>query len=202
MCAARRQEGFTLVEALIATAVLSIVIVIVVGMSLQFFGTQRTTRDQLYLESVARQSYSLMTERSREAIMDYTFYDDGAPYADPSQFLAVRDDERQQTVFWFYDDGTTVELYLCDDKAIDEECDHAADPSLGGDWEAVTATDITLPVAEFSIQPTSPPYYDDSTPPASDQSPLITITMQMELVDEGTTTPVLQTSITPRLYVR
>ena len=197
------QSGFTLVEALIATAVLSIVIVIVVGMSLQFFGTQRVTRDQLRLEGVARQTYSLIAERTREAIMDYTFYDDGAPLSDPSVFLAVRDDQRVQTVFWFYDDGSNVQLYICDDKEIDEECDYSADPTVsGGDWELAIPDDIELKVAKMHIQPTSPPYYDDSTPPASDQSPVVSVTMQLALIDSDTSTAVLQTSVTPRLYVR
>lgn len=194
--------GFTLVEALIATALLSIVIVMVVGMSLQFFGTQRVARDELYLEGTARQTFALIAERSRESIVDYTFYDDGTPSSDPDQFLALRNEERDQTAFWFYDTGTEVALFMCDDKQADEECDHTADPTAGGDWAQVTPDDIELTVARFPFSPTSPPYYDDTTPPASDQSPIVTIVMQLQLLDSDTATDVLQTSLTPRLYVR
>lgn len=195
----KHNSGFTLVEALVASALLSIVVIIVVTMSIQFFGTQRTTRDELYLEGTARQIISLMTERSREAIVDYTFYDGGAPATNPEQFLALRTVEREQTVFWFYDRN----VYICDGKAADEECDHAVDPAIfGGDWTRMNPTDISVTIGEFLIEPTSAPYYDDTTLPASDQSPLVTITMELHAYQNNVYSDILQTSITPRLYVR
>lgn len=195
----KQTAGFTLVEVLVATALLSIVIIIVVSLSLQFFGTQRTTRDELYLEGTARQILSLMTERSRESIVDYTYYDDGRPSTDPQEFLALRNMERVQTVFWFYD----KELYICDGKAADEECDHTVNPAIvGGDWTRMNPTDVTIAVGQFLIQPSSAPYYDDTTLPATDESPLISITMELYAFQSEVRSALLQTSITPRLYVR
>lgn len=198
----QQQDGFTLVEVLVATTLLSIVIVIVVSMSLQFFGTQRIARDQLYVEGTARQAYALMIERTRESLIDYTYYDDGAPASEPERFLALRTEDREQMVFWWYDDSGNQLLFLCDGKAADEECDHSVDPTVSSEWDAVLPSNVIAPVSRFSTIPTSAPYNDTFSLPVSDQSPLVTMVMQLQLLGTDTTSDVLQTAITPRLYVR
>lgn len=196
-----RQDGFTLVEVLVAVAVLSIILMISVGLLLGFFDNQRIANDTLFVESQARQIITTVSERIREAYVDYDFYTDlgGTPSAYP-ELLALRDAEGIQTVFWFYSISGQTQLFICDDKTLSASCGTGTAPNLSSDWDQLNNQNVYFSNGEFEIQPDNPPYMTSN--PTTDDSPLITVVMQLQHIEKDITTEFVQTSFTPRFYAR
>lgn len=190
--------GFTLVEVLIATMIISIVMVLASNLLLLFFRSQDTSRNTLYLEAEVRQIVSRIVETARTSYIDYDFYA-AAPTAQPD-LLAFRTSDGLGTVYWFYSNGSQTNVFVCANKAIDEECDTSANPEIGGDWARMNDTQTDLLLGMVNITPDTAPYLTDATP--SDQAPLIIMSLQMELSSGAAQTPVIQTTITPRIYAR
>ncbi len=194
-----RQQGMTLIEVLIAVAVISITIVLAVNIFLLFSESSSEATNQLHLQANARQMMSLVSERTREGFVDYNFYT-GPPSAEP-EFLAMRDLDGIQTVFWFYNDGVDTHVYLCDDMPYDMSCDKTVpDPSVDPLWSKMNDEDVYLTTGFFTISPDSDPYFSGSLVPATDDAPLITVVMQLE--NDIAQSQLFQTTLTPRFYVR
>lgn len=196
----RRQSGFTLVEVLISTTIISIVMVLASNLLLLFFRSQDTSRNTLYLEAEIRQIVSRIVETSREARIDYDFYGGGAPIDQP-EFLAFRTATGVQTVYWFYTGTSTTDMYVCANKPIDETCSVPADPSVSADWARMNDTQTSFLVGSFFVGPDSDPYPFSGTP-TTDQTPGVVMSFQMELVGTSAESPVVQTTVTPRIYAR
>lgn len=193
-------NGFTLVEVLIATMVMSIVMLLASNLLLLFFRSQDTSRNTLFLESEVRQILSRIVETSRTSRIDYDFYPT-TPAEEPF-ILAFRTPEGIQTVYWFYkpDGSPTATVYVCANKPIAESCDTSVDPATTGDWAPMNDRQTALTLGSVSTLPRTAPYFTDSTP--SDQPSVITVTMQMQLLNSTAQSPVIQTTFTPRIYGR
>lgn len=194
------QAGLTLVETLIATAVIAIVMVLVTNVILLFLKTESETGDQLLLEGVSRQVISQIVEYTREGYVDYEYY--GAPPVALNQDqLAVRDLNGNQTVFWFFTDASTERhLYVCHAEYSSASCPSIGDPSVNPQWERVDPNSVDFMSASFYLRPDTAPYIGPG-PTYSDTAPIVTISMQLS-GDDGATTPLIQTSVTTRIYAR
>lgn len=194
-----REAGMTLIEVLVATAIIGITMSIAVTIFVLFYRSSQESSNELQLQATARQALTLITERTRDGYVDYDFYT-GAPSAE-SDFFAIRDLDGVQTAFQFYYDGTQTNVYICDDKPVDQSCDKVSDPETSVDWSQINPEGHGFIVGQFTISPDDPPYIDKSTiKPLSDQAPFVTITMQLE--SDTAETNLIQTAITPRIYVR
>lgn len=196
-----KQAGFTLVEVLIATMVMSVVMVLASNLLLLFFTSQDTSRDTLYLEAEVRQILSRIVETSRESLVDYSFYT--ATPSDEPTLLAFRSPEGIQTVYWFYTNlaATTADIYVCDNMPFDDSCDKTVNPSSSTEWSRMNDSQTNFVLGSFTVSPDTSPYVSSATTP-TDQAPLITITAQLQLSDGSTQSSVIQTTVTPRIYDR
>lgn len=197
--------GLTLVEVLVATAIISIVSLLIVNLFLVFQSSDTRSAITLKMEGTARQILLQIAERLREGKIDYDFYTSD-PASEP-EFLAIRDNEGIQTVFWFYAPTGQTNIYVCNDKPQDETCNKAeTSPGSGSsDWRQLNPGDDEFTVAHFSITPSSSPYATtDGTAPSSDDSPLITVTMQLHQSSgkAEVETDLIQTTLSPRYYDR
>jgi len=191
------QNGFTVVELLIATAVMSIVMVLASNLLILFFRSQDTSRDKLYLEAEVRQIFSRIAETSRQGRIDYDFYA-AEPSAEPD-FLAFRDSYGSQTVYQFFGLDGFVSVYVCTTSTLNDSCDKTVDPSADAAWAQMNDESTNFPIHRFTGLPDDPPYLRATT---TDVSPVVTVVMQLELSGTSSVSPVLQTSLTPRLYAR
>jgi prepilin-type N-terminal cleavage/methylation domain-containing protein len=191
-------SGFTLVEVLIATAVISVVMVLASNLLLLFFQSQSESRDTLYLEAELRQILFRMVEASREGYVDYDFYST-TPDAEP-EFLAIRTLAGVQTVFWFYDNGSETNVYICTDVPLDDACSNSVDPELDSSWSQMNPENTRVAYGAFRISPDDPPYLSGGT--VSDEAPFVVVRMQLLSEDSEVTSPIVQTSFTPRIYDR
>jgi len=195
----RNNSGLTLVETLIATAIIAIVMVIATNLILLFMQTESETGDMLALEGVSRQILSQITEISREGYVDYDHYS-SLPLAFQQEQLAFRDLSGVQTVFWFYTDATIgTHAYICEAQFNAPPCPNSGNPIIDPEWNRVDPQDITLEHAWFYIRPDTAPYI--SGPPFSDTAPIIIVTLQL-LGKDGAVSNLIQTSFTTRMYVR
>lgn len=196
-----QKKGFTLVEVLVAVAVLSIILIISVGLLMSFFNSQRIANDTLFVESQARQMITTISERIRDGYVDYNFYTGlgGTPSSYP-ELLAIRDSEGIQTVFWFYTVSSQTLLFICDDKTLSTSCSTGIAPISSPDWDQVNNQNVYFSEGEFEIQPDNPPYMTSN--PTTDNSPLITVIMQLQHIEKDIGTDFLQTSFTTRFYAR
>lgn len=193
-------KGFTLVEVLVATAVIGVAIALAVDLFVIFFQNEHTAGNEIALDADARTTLSLMIERTRQGYVDYEFYD-AAPSAEPT-YLAVRDVAGNQTVFWFAADAQEkINIYLCDGKTLEQTCPKNVDPEADGNWKQLNPEDTVVPVGLFRVIPDVAPYVvPDVT--WSNEQPLITVVLQLQKENQADTSSVIQTSFTPRLYVR
>lgn len=199
----RVPAGFTLVEVLVATAVISIATIIAVQLLFIYFGIQQETRDILYLEGASRNALSLMAERVRHGFIEYGYYT--TTPADEPEYLAVRDKSGELTVFWFRDaGGGTYDLFMCDDKRPDETCAKGVNPEIHPDWNQVNDATSKFVYGRFGIVPFQDPLFTGpgQLEPASDTQSLVQVYMRMVAEGSGTQTKHIQTTFTPRLYVR
>ncbi|MFC1597908.1 type II secretion system protein J [Patescibacteria group bacterium] len=193
--------GFTLVEVLIAMGVVSITAVISVQLLLIFFQSQAVTRDVLYLEGNARNIVATVNERTRQGFVDFNFYA-AEPKYEP-EYLAIRSETGIQTVFWLDDSSGEMNIYLCDEKGLDESCSKGVDPELDPDWSQMNPEDLDFSTAKFSITPDVPPFFEEGVlEPSTDNAPLVRVNLQLEMDDTLTRTPLIQTAVTPRFYGR
>lgn len=192
------RHGFTLVEAVVAAAISSILITSVVGLFVNFQKIQNSSHDELSLQTYARQVINTMTEQLRAGYIDYSYYS-GAPSAEP-QYLATRTPTGDQTVLEFYNAGSGTNLYICK-KTFSGSCAKGVDPSVNADWTQLNSSDVYFSQGVFYIQPSSAQFYTSST---SDNPQLVTVRMQ--LTTKADVSPevsnVIQTTLTPRVYGR
>lgn len=190
------QRGFTLIEVLVATTIVAIVMVVATAMLLVNFRAQRLAQTQLALYTTSRDVVQLFNDHVRTAVIDYDFY--ATVPADEPEFLAIRDTEGIQTVFWFSEDGGRTQLSICHAADSDALCN----PGVPELWSSVTPQNIFFLGGAFMVTPDTQPYTSFSQPPAVDQAPLVIMHMQLGKQDTDTTTAVIQTAVSPRFYVR
>lgn len=192
----RREGGFTLIEVIVATAIVAIVIVVATAMLLVNFRAQRRAQHQLDLYAASRHVVQLINDNTRDALIDYDFY--STVPADEPEFLAIRDADGIQTVFWFDESIGHTRLLICQTATAEEFCD----PGTPSNWENTTPGDIFFLGGAFTITPDTQPYSAFGTPAAVDRAPLIILRMQLGTLDTSDTSAVIQTAISPRFYVR
>lgn len=192
----KSQEGFTLIELLIATAVISVVMVAATALLLSVFRSQREARETLFLQDQARYVTQLISERLHNGVIDYDWYA-GAPMTQP-ELLAIRTTEGVQTVFRFQDRGNGPHIFVCDGKQYDDSCDVNDD----ADWSQLTPSTTQLLFGQFDVFPDVSPYFGVDAAPPSNISPLVTIRLQLQMVESAHVAPLIQTAFTPRYYVR
>ncbi len=196
------KRGFTLVEVLVSTAVISIVMVLVLNLIVIYFRAQSRVYADLYVESTARQIFSGIGERTLEGFIDYDYYLNGNPSNMP-EALALRSVDGRQTVYWFWDDFSgDQQLYVCPDMPQDSSCPIGAtvNPITHPDWYKVNPDNVKFSGGEFRVYPDDAPYMVAGAP-LSDDSPFVTVVMAIE-PDEGESSPLLQTAFSTRVYVR
>lgn len=188
-----RQTGLTLVEVLVATAIISITVVTAVGLWFRVTQSEDAVSDDLYLQGIERQVLQQIETQVRSGNIDYDYY---AGTLDP-QVLALRTSAGAPLAWWFDDTATPTRLRLCSGKAITLNCNTAT----ASDWEQVTPDNVSLVTGSFAVLPTSSPYATGtSSPPSSNTAPLVTTTLQLQTADT-ITTPV-QHTVTSRFYDR
>lgn len=190
-------KGFSLIEVLVATAVISIIMVAATALLVTLFRAQREAREMLAMQTHARYVVNLITEHTHNAFIDYDFYTGGNPSAQ-EEFLALRTTEGIQTVFWFKKQGGQATLWLCDEKPIDQTCAANTDT----DWSQVTPNDFLLSVGQFTITPSSSPYFTTDGSAPADVSPVVTLRLKLQMQRTGNESDLIQTALTPRYYVR
>jgi prepilin-type N-terminal cleavage/methylation domain-containing protein len=195
--------GFTLVEVLISTAIISIAMVVVVQMFFIFYASAERTYAILRMESEARRILADISTVARESRIDYDFYAT-VPSAEP-QFLAMRDGTGEQSVWWVFSSGGETDLYLCNGKPLNDSCSKPATPVGDPDWAQVNAGDIDLVSGKFAVSPSQDPLFPGATlTPASNQAPFMRIVFQLQSgpADNSTESPIIETAVTPRFYAR
>lgn len=193
-----KQQGFTLIEVLVATAIISTVMIVATGLMLLFFRNQKEIRSTLYMHSTARSILSTMSDRTHEMFIDYAFYTANGINVDESSFLALRNPNGKPTVFWFTGTAPDINVLICDDKLANQSCSS----TVATDWYQMNPSTIHLTVGSISIFPNTSPYPLNGEIPETDRSPFIQIRMQLNTRSSNTTTSVIQTGLTPRYYVR
>lgn len=199
----KRQSGFTLIEVLISTAIISIAIVVVVQLFFIFYSSAERSYSILLMEADARRIIAHITNRARESRVDYDFYA-SVPSAEP-HFLALRDGDGRQTVYWIFGAGSDFDLFFCDGKALTESCSKPASPLGDPDWAQMNADDITLLSGRFAATPDQDPLFPStSLEPSSNQAPFVRVIFQLSTgpTDNTVESPFIATTIAPRLYVR
>ncbi len=187
------ERGLTLVETLVSTAIIAVVMILAANIIILFFETDRQATDELTLEGVGRDLLAHVVESSRTAYIDYDYYASVPLPVEESQ-LALRHLSGEQTTYWFY--GSV--LYICV-VGPDASCPNGGDPSVDAEWDQLSPSAAALNGGGFLIRPSIAPYISYSAIPPDD-APFVTIRFSME--GEQVDTPILQTSFTPRLYVR
>ncbi|OGY87718.1 MAG: hypothetical protein A2233_02105 [Candidatus Kerfeldbacteria bacterium RIFOXYA2_FULL_38_24] len=192
--------GFTIIELLVATAVISVVMVAATTLLLMLFRGQRTAREDLYMQSQARYIFLMISDRVHNAHLDYLFYD-GDPLLQ-KEFLALRDQAGQQTVFWFYSHNNQIDLFLCDNKPFNDTCNHQVDPTISSDWSQINSQKLYFTVGNFLIFPSRSPYEEQNSQYLSDTAPYVTIQLKLKMPKSKNESVLMQTGLTTRYYAR
>lgn len=160
-------KAFTLIEVLVATAIISIVMIVAVSMMLVYFKGARQTKDILYLESNARQIIITMMENAMSGVVAET--------SDSSK-EEITISQAGAGIVQYKFAGNNIQVCEGTTTSCDYNSINPNDISIEGEFilSAVDSTDTTV----------------------------ITVTMVLQHTTTGATTPLIQTSFTPRVYAQ
>ncbi|PIW36455.1 MAG: hypothetical protein COW24_05370 [Candidatus Kerfeldbacteria bacterium CG15_BIG_FIL_POST_REV_8_21_14_020_45_12] len=196
------REGFTIIEVLVSTAVISIATALMLQLIMVYFSAQNRTYSTLYSESIARQMIADIGEHVFEGYIEYDVYPGGHPIS-MQEILPLRSLSGIETVYWFWTDaGGSKQLYRCSDVPQDSFCPvgGTVDPSVDPMWHKMNPDDIIFSSGEFRVFPDDNPFISGGAP-LTNESPLVQVVMQLNQ-PEGSQSPLFETAFASRIYVR
>ncbi len=197
------KKGYTLIEVLVATAIIALVVTVATQILLLLLNSQFVLNDQLEMDNKIRQMVLRVTDELYYGFIDYDYYP-SAP-SDYPEILAIRRPTGEQIVYWFQDDTEgRYSLFRCQ-AAQNASC--PIGPSVTPDppdWQRVNDYHSQFSEGYFFVQPDTDSI-GRSGPSSSDVAPFIIVHMQMQKYEQEAVdvfSSIIQTAITPRIYVR
>lgn len=148
------KRGFTLIEAVVATAVFAFVVSSIIAVYLSTFRIDRKTRAQRAVTQNARFITEFLAKEVQNGMINYASYPGGIVPANPSLYVQNQANELEQ----FYLNETNIVL------------------SKGGSSTNLNSAGVKVTRLNFLIAPTRDPY----TPAkAANQQPHVTVILQL-----------------------
>ena len=148
------RSGFTLIEAVVATAVFAFVVSSVMGVYLSTFQIDRKTRAQRAITQNARFILEYLAKEIRNGNIDYASYPSGIVPADPDLYVQNQFNEDER----FYLDGQTMVLYK------------------NGSATSLSTSGVRVTKLKFLISPLGDPYTADKN---YNEQPHVTVIMEL-----------------------
>lgn len=187
----KNQQGYTLVEMIVAVGIFAIVSVLIAQLFVTFTRTQQRTTNQQQIQSDARIVLAQVSDRIRSGVIDYASY--GAGVSNPTESLFLVDEN-----------GVPVVIAKSNNSA---ECPSAeATPCLTISENGATPTPMssdrfTVDVVQFYIDPITDP--EPTTGPDIQPRVTMTIGIQAVNIDPALQAPTyIQTTASSRVYLR
>lgn len=194
------QQGFTLVEMMVAITVFATATVMITNLFLVFNRAQRRAEASQNIQSDARQVLATMVDRVRSGEIDYAYY--ATPVANPETELAI-----------VASDGFSYLIRRSDTDFANTVCPTAAStPCLeisndgGATFSAMTSESLKVVGVQFYISPVESPLTESSPGVyAYDEQPRVTMVIGLQgtsshAAEQGTT--FVQTTVSSRVLLR
>ncbi len=178
----KKQEGFTLVEILMATAIFAIASLIICGIFINASNLQSQVSNYQKLQNDGRYIIEKIAKelRAKDVILIY-------PSDNPTSTLSFYTDEAGNNISIYFDSSTQSLIY-----------------KKNTDSAPLNSSDILVKRAKFFIYPTLDPFNTNSASTTPDIQPRITLLLDIANIS----TPkyqkelIIQTTISSRIYKR
>ncbi len=183
------QKGFTLIEALVATAIFVVVIAVGTGVFLTISRAQHKAVSISETQQDARFALEAMVKEVRMGTVDYQYYEDNnINLGKGIGELAIQGSNQNYLVFR---------------KNTSGQLEVAINPSYQktpSNFQAMTRTDVKVEKLTFFVHPTYNPYQSE----VEKKQPRVTILLQAKVEDKKdpskTAVIDLETTVTSRMY--
>ncbi len=172
----KQQQGFTLMETIVALGVFSFLVLATLGMFASSVKGQRAALAQSKIEREAQLLVGVMTKRIRASRVNYALYPGGTVPSDPD-YLYLIDSS-----------GGDVRFRL-NNNAIEVKID-------GGEYLPISRDDVDVSLLRFFVDPTTDPFTSFGDVP--DTQPRVTVVFTLVSTGNNQATVTVQQSIPQR----